>query len=276
MGVSLNRSGARGLLRAVGHVVFPPLCHVCDGSIERHDEQLCLDCWNQLVATVGEERCRKCGDGRGPHVLIDGCCGACRTNRPGHVSFDGFVCVGRYAGPLRSLILDFKQHFVLDGVLGRLLGSRIAAADFGTVVDHWIPVPSHWLRRIRRGYEPTTLLARSTLKAIGKAPDRWLRMRRFVPEFHRYGLSASARSEAISGAIAIRRGVDVSGRSICLIDDVMTTGVTMAEAARVLRGNGARAVYAAVVARTQTDLSDGESGPESWRGASDSAGELDS
>src|SRR5690606_39922876 len=89
-----------------------------------------------------------------------------------------------------------------------------------------------------------------------------------VPEFHRYGLSPTARKKAVDGAIALRRGRSCKGKAVCLIDDVMTTGATIGEAARAVRAAGASAVYVAVVARTQVDPqrpSDAGSSGERWR-----------
>lgn len=241
-------------LRAAANLLQPPVCHVCGNPIQDQSEQLCAGCWRDTTEIVAGERCSTCGESRGPHLLIDGQCGSCRSRAGGgHVRFDGVACVGRYDGPLRTLILAFKQHFVLDEVLGRLLASKLAATPFAADVDAWIPVPSYWTRRLRRGFQPSMLLARAALHHRDAAPSAVLRLRRWVPEFHRYHLSKSARSKAISGAFAVSKGLDVSGKSVCLIDDVMTTGTTLAEAARTLRRAGAVAVYVAVLAKTELD-----------------------
>lgn len=237
-------------LRTAGNVLQPPLCHVCSALIERQSDQLCATCWNLVSQSVAIERCETCGDARGAHLLIGGQCGPCRTRARGHVRFDGVACVGRYEGPLRSLILSFKQNFVLDDILGRLLAGKLASSPFAASVDHWVPVPSFWLRRLRRGFQPSMLLARAALRARGETPSPLLRLRRWVPEFHRYHLSKHARSEAIAGAFSTVRGCRLEGASVCLVDDVMTTGTTLAEAARVLRRAGARAVHVGVLART--------------------------
>lgn len=243
-------------LNSVANVIQPPICHVCEAPMACQAEQLCAACWRELAEVVDGRRCRTCGESRGAHLLINHQCGPCRSKLRGHVRFDGVACVGRYDGPLRTLILRFKRHFILDDVLGRLLASKLAATQFAEQIDAWVPVPSHWLRRIRRGFQPSMLLARRALRDRGAAPIPALRLRRWVPEFHRFHLSKSARSEAISGAFSIRRGFDLRDKNVCLIDDVMTTGTTLAEAARVLRRAGASTVFVSVLAKTDPEARD--------------------
>ncbi|MCB9854124.1 MAG: ComF family protein [Phycisphaerales bacterium] len=247
------RATTTGSLRSIGNILHPPVCHVCGELIEMQADQLCAGCWREIAERVSGERCSTCGESRGPHLLIDKQCGACRTKARGHVRFDGLACVGHYDGALRSLILGFKRHFVLDDILGRLLADRLSSSSFADAVDLWVPVPSFWLRRVRRGFQPSMLLARAALRERGRAPTPLLRLRRWVPEFHRYHLSRQARSDAIAGAFTIARGRDLRNKSVCLIDDVMTTGATLAEAARTLRAAGAAAVYVAVLARTESE-----------------------
>lgn len=249
---SVRGATARGLL-SVGNILHPPICHVCNELIERQADQLCARCWREIAELVADERCRTCGESRGPHLLIDDQCGACRSKARGHLRFDGIACVGRYEGPLRSLILGFKRHFVLDAILGRLLADKLSSASFARDVDLWVPVPSFWLRRLRRGFQPSMLLARAALRERGVTPTPALRLRRWVPEFHRFHLSRQARSDAIAGAFATTKSCNLRKQSICLIDDVMTTGATLAEAARTMRRAGAAAVYVAVLARTGSE-----------------------
>ncbi|HPF41126.1 MAG TPA: double zinc ribbon domain-containing protein [Phycisphaerae bacterium] len=243
-------------MRTLGALIQPPLCHVCDEPIDRQSDQLCRQCWMEIAELVGGDRCRRCGESRGPHLLIDQQCGACRSSAKGHVRFDGVACVGHYQGPLRSLILSFKRRFVLDDVLGRLLADKLSSAPFVSKIDLWVPVPSHWLRRLRRGYQPSMLLARAALRRLGVAPSAALRLRRWVPEFHRFHLSKTARRDAIAGAFSVVKAAEIQARSVCLVDDVMTTGATLAEAARSLRRAGAAAVYVAVLAKTAPESGD--------------------
>ena len=92
----------------------------------------------------------------------------------------------------------------------------------------------------------TSLVRRS--RANFRSPA--LRATRYVPPFHLSGpMPASARAEAIRGAFAVTDPGMIAGRSVCLVDDVTTTGATLCEARRVLRAAGVKRVFAAVVAK---------------------------
>lgn len=251
---SKRRTGTIGSMRKLGvsflDILAPPICDACDRPLRDCNERLCSDCWAEFRKLISIEYCRTCGDLRGPHLLIAGQCANCRLKKPGHLRFDAFACVGRYDGPMRELILRIKHRFTLDHLLGQWLGARLQNAAFSDSIDYWIPVPSHWFRRLRRGFQPTRLLAETATKQLVGELKPILKMRRHVPEFHRYRISATARRMAIKGAFKVSRGVELSGKCVCLIDDVMTTGATLAEAAKTLRTAGAKKICVAVVAKT--------------------------
>jgi predicted amidophosphoribosyltransferase len=144
--------------------------------------------------------------------------------------------------------LRFKREFVLDRLLGGLLADALQGRlDPGTF-DYWVPIPSHWRRRWARGFQPTLLLARAAARRWGGRVEPLLSMARYVRPFHR-GMSAAMRADAIAGAFRIGSRVNVSQCRICVIDDVTTTGATLAEARRALRRAGARWIAAAVLAK---------------------------
>ncbi len=150
---------------------------------------------------------------------------------------------------MRVLVLRFKREYVLDRFLGGLLGKAIEGALDGGRVDAWVPIPSPFRRRLQRGYQPTALLAGAASR-LGAGPVvPALRMARYVPPFHR-SMPAEARARAIRGAFRTSRLASIRGRTLGLIDDVSTTGATLREACRVLRGAGATGLVAAIVAKT--------------------------
>lgn len=191
-----------------------------------------------------------CGEDRQEYLLTDGQCTKCRVGgRWEH--FDGFVRVGRYEGPLRQLILSFKRRFVLDDLLGRLLAEAIMGRFDPAQVDFWIPVPAHWRRRLTVGFQPTFPLASAAAEKWGGAVKPVLAATRYVVPFHtRAGLTAKARADAIRGVFRGVRKYDLAGRTVCIVDDVTTTGATLREARRVLRASGAKRILAAVLAKT--------------------------
>lgn len=238
-------------IQAAAHLadlILPRSCAACGKSTNPQSPDLCPACAAEVMLTVGSEYCRTCGSDRTPYLMIDGRCTRCRQGKS-LPRFERFVRVGRYEGALRLLILRFKREWLLEKMLGRLLADAIHAHIDPADVDFWVPVPSHWRRRLARGFHPTALL---TTRAVGRrraGSASVLKMTRFVPPL-KAGMSATQRAAAVKGAFTVPRRLDLSGRSICLVDDVTTTGATLAEAKRALRKAGARKIYAAVLAKT--------------------------
>lgn len=238
-----------GLLR-LADLLAPRLCAGCLDTIGHDGRKLCLSCWMSLASNISSDYCRRCGSESGPHLLIDNCCTDCREKRAGRIRFDGFVRVGRYSGVLRDLILRFKSRCVLDDLLGGLLAEALRRDLGGEPVDHWTPVPSHWRRVVRRRFQPTRLLTERAVERLQARSSRLLVMKRYVDQFHsRPGLSLRQRQDEVRGAFCVSPGFDLTGKTVCVIDDVCTTGATLAEVARTLRAAGARRIFAAVLAR---------------------------
>lgn len=233
--------------------MFPPVCAACGTAVLDSTDELCRSCWEELSLVVGHAYCMSCGEDRQDYLLTDGQCTKCRVgDTPSR--FDGFARVGRYDGVLRQLILSFKRRFVLDGLLGRLLADAISGRFDPGEVDYWVPVPAHWRRRLTVGFQPTWLLACAAVRRWRGRVEPMLAATRYVAPFHtRERLSAKARADAIRGAFRAGRGWDLTGKAVCLVDDVTTTGATLREARRALRAAGAKKVLAAVLAKTTAD-----------------------
>jgi ComF family protein len=153
----------------------------------------------------------------------------------------------RYDEASRKLILGFKHgdRLHLAPAFGQWLkraGAELADADFA------IPVPLHWTRLFARRYNQAAELARALAAAGGPpmAPD-WLERRRRTPPQGRG--SPSARRRNVAGAFALKPGKSVAGLKLLLIDDVLTTGATVSECARVLKRAGAARVDVLTLAR---------------------------
>jgi ComF family protein len=117
-------------------------------------------------------------------------------------------------------------------------------------VDCVVPVPLHWLRRWRRGYNQSSSLALGLSSRLGlPLQNWWLKRIRNTPS--QKALSRTARQENVRGAFQVRSSAACKGRSILLVDDVVTTGATVHEAARVLRAAGAGRVVVAALARAE-------------------------
>lgn len=242
-------SWPRRLGRELTDLLIPPACAACGAGILRDDGPLCAGCALDLHRCLGGDYCQTCGEDRGAHLLLEGRCTNCRIGRPAF-RFDHFVRVGRYDASLKSLVLRFKTRYTLDRLLGDLLADAIKGRLDPTTVDYWVPVPSHWWRRLSVGFQPTALLAQSAVRRWSGEVLPALVAAKYVRPLHRRpGLSDAQRAEAVRGAFAVARWANLKGKRVGIIDDVTTTGATLKEAQRTLKIAGAFPVVAAVIAR---------------------------
>ncbi len=232
---------ARGLL----HLLYPGACPVCDVPLPPGAPPFCEPCRRALTADP-HPQCPRCAGTVGPFAHVADGCPHCRgTSFP----FEKVLRLGPYEGRLREVILRLK-HASGEG-LSELVGELWAASaearlrELGAEVV--VPVPLHWRRRWRRGYNQSEALARSLAARLG-LPCRpsCLSRTRHTPE----QTSQSAADRLANVRNAFRgRGAALRGRTVLLVDDVLTTGGTAAEAARALRAAGAKSVVVAVLAR---------------------------
>lgn len=167
--------------------------------------------------------------------------------------------VAPYAGALRAALLAHKEHgrLALARPLGALLAPSVAAAaasSGGAAPLLLVPAPSRRAAVVARGHDAmlrTARAAAASLRADG--PDAAVRpVLRVGRVADQAGLSARQRRDNLAGAMRVgnRLAPLVAGREVVLVDDVVTTGATLAEAARALREVGAVVLGAAVVAAT--------------------------
>jgi len=234
-------------LRQIGRVVvdgvLPPRCLAC-GAIVDEPDALCGACWSAMTF-FAPPWCAVCGLPFAYPVGDGAVCGACARQPP---SFDRARAVLRYDKHSRRLVLALKHgdHTHLAGALGRWMAR--AGRDVMEGADIIVPVPLHWTRLAARRYNQAALLAHA-VRAAGGPPvaANWLVRRRRTPSQGRLGPLARVRN--VRAAFALRRGRSVRGKRVVLIDDVLTTGATVEECARVLRRAGAVFVGVLTVAR---------------------------
>lgn len=234
-------------IRRFSDLLVPRVCMACNESVGIEAPELCESCGWDLSTLVAHPYCTRCGEGRGPHLLREGICTSCQTG-DSEIRYEQFVRVGPYSGPLRQLILRYKHEFVLDRLLGGLLAGAIQGRLDPREIDHWIPIPSHWRRRVQRGFQPTRLLADAAMKHVAGRVEPWLESAKYLPPLHA-GMKTAERAAMIRGAFRLARGARLRGKRVMLIDDVSTTGATLREARRILRGGGARWIGVAVLAK---------------------------
>jgi ComF family protein len=239
---------AQGLFAAL----FPSDCRLCGAPLVNISRlPVCLECISAMQP-IPVGTCEICGEGMATLARPDETqtCEACRETRP---QFERACAYGSYDDELRDLIhlLKYEQVTPAANLLGEILVAAIAKLEISRPVLV-IPVPLHSSKRRQRRFNQAEIIARAALKQMAMpgtelATNLLVRQRATVSQI---GLTRPQRAENIRGAFRVQHPEKIAGRSILLVDDVLTTGTTASECARVLRKAGAEKVWVATVART--------------------------
>lgn len=225
-------------LNHVQQALFPARCLLCDAA-GAAGRDLCAACWQDLPHNP--VACRLCALPLAAHEA--GVCGLCLKQPP---PLDGSIIPFRYAAPLDHLLLGLKfgQQLPNARLLGGLLAEAIAAST-RELPDCIIPVPLHPSRLRERGYNQALELARPIAQHLGVPLCEGLVLR---PKHTaaQSTLEKMARRRNIKGAFVVRGELPAH---IAIVDDVVTTGSTVNELARVLRRGGAKRVVVWACAR---------------------------
>jgi ComF family protein len=241
--------GLAELARGVSQLLLPNRCLICDSPQgERADFRhgLCKECYSAVTQDPCAA-CPYCAATIGPHTDTREGCAVCRNVSLG---FSAAVRLGPYEGRLRDAVIRMKSAAgeglaeVMGRVFAEVAAQRLRSAGIGVVV----PVPLHWRRRWARGYNQAEAVARELASGLAANFELGLLQRvRHTPQ--QVQPTASARRENVRGAFRARACANLTGKTVLLVDDVMTTGSTVVEAAKTLRSGGAARVVVAVLAR---------------------------
>jgi ComF family protein len=237
------------LLRGLLHLLYPGACGVCDQPLPPDVDHFCAGCRSALTSDAGPT-CPRCAATVGPFVHLPGNCTHCHNST---LHFETVLRLGTYEGLLREVVLRLK-HASGEG-LAELVGELWAAhaepalRAAGTTVV--VPVPLHWRRRWTRGYNQSEALARALAGRLGVPcqPRSLVRVRNTPKQALQ---TAASRQANVRNAFRALSQRGLAGQSVLLVDDILTTGNTASEAARMLRGAGAARVVVAVLARATT------------------------
>jgi ComF family protein len=246
---SLVASCWRRSHRAAVDLLFPARCGACGGDAAeaREGAVLCDNCREGIKFLDGPicDRCAAPVPAAG-NVALE--CMHCRGMR---LKFDRTIAVGSYEGLLRQWVMRMKEDRsrMASRVLAELAWERCCDALQDLHVDVVTAVPMHlWRRWARRVNPPGDLAARLARKLGVSAAPRMLQIRRNIPP--QIGLSRPGRFRNVAGEMALRPGYSLQAAHVLVVDDILTTGATASEAARVLKRAGAARVSVFVLART--------------------------
>ena len=210
------------LLNMIGRLLFPPKCLLCRRVLEENELDLCRSCRTEAPeAPISQKKL--------PFV-------------------DSWASVWYYEEKARASILRYKFYGVRSNAkgYGRLLAMKLLKAHpegFDTLT--WVPISK--LRKLRRGYDQVQLLADAVGQELDMEPVPLLKkIRNNRPQS---GITGAAQRRAnVLGVYQITQPEAVKGKRILLLDDVITTGATVGECARVLLTAGAKEVHCGAVA----------------------------
>jgi ComF family protein len=217
-----------------------PVCSECVGSIKAIEGLVCEVCGERVPDTT--------------HAVAETKCMLCRRAR---LPFAKAMAFGSYNGALRGMVHLLKYEGVLPAadvlasVLAPVLEDLAANCEGEALL---IAVPLYKGKQRQREFNQSEMIARATLKRLPEASAQKLKLAddalvRLRDTRSQTGLTRHQRRENMRGAFAVKDAALVAGRDIIVVDDVLTTGTTAAECARVLRRAGGKKVYVATVAR---------------------------
>jgi len=250
------RSAFSSAFASVFNVIFPSDCRICGVALTNVARlPVCSDCISGIKGIEGSV-CEVCGE-RVPdaaHAISETKCMLCRRAR---LPFAKATAYGSYDGALRGMIHLLKYEAMLpaadslSALLAPTVEALVAKCESPVLL---VPVPLYKSKQRQREFNQSELIARAALKRLPKEISAKLELADSVLLRQRNtrsqtGLTRHQRRENMRGAFVVSDAAKVTGRDIILVDDVLTTGTTAAECARVLRRAGAKKVYVATVAR---------------------------
>ena len=239
------REAARGLWAAV----WPERCPLCRAVLGPGSPPALCDQCLAMTRPLAAPLCAVCGRELSLAAMTPGqVCGRCRLEPP---AFDAARSFAAYGGLLAQAIRAFKFRGdrsilpALRGLMQQADQDWLLASD----VDAVVPVPLHRARLAARGFNQAADLARPVARrrAVPLLFGALVRVRDTEPQ---YGLSREQRRGNVKGAFKVDRPGRIKGKSIMLVDDIMTTGVTVNESAQMLKDAGAAGVVVLTLART--------------------------
>ncbi|NOX54314.1 MAG: ComF family protein [Planctomycetes bacterium] len=254
------RASARVIASSAIEFFYPAFCPGCcqtlldEASLNEFGLSLacplCEAC-EQAFLPARDDMCFRCGLPVGPYVDASRGCTACRRRS---FSFQRVIRLGLYRDELRAACIRSKEPGgePLAAALARLLWCARQEALQDAGIDLVVPVPHHWLKRLIRPHNSAETIARVLARSL-KVPyaGHILAKVRLTPD--QSSLPSPRRRRNLAKAFRVRRLSWVAGKTVLLVDDILTTGTTANECSRALRRARAKRVVVAVVAVVPKD-----------------------
>lgn len=226
--------------------LLPPLCPFCR-TLVSENKTVCAPCWSQ-IQFISAPYCPQCAKpfefGSAANDLK---CAKCLVTPP---SYQATRVAFKYDDFSRKLILSFKHHDAIH--LGPLLAQWMygGGKDILTDADFLVPVPLHWTRLLKRGYNQAAILSKELSKLSG-IPTKLKVLKRPRRTPTQGSLTPKQRQDNVRNAFKVPPSTlsQIRGKTLVLIEDVITTGATLNSCAKTLLKAGAKEVRVIAVGR---------------------------
>ncbi len=243
--------------RAVNDLLSPPSCVICSTLLDSECKRLrhttsptrvliCDACQSQL-SPANMYPCHKCGAKIRFELMKGESCANCTGIS---LPFASTVSLGNYNALMREVVIDMKRpgREAIAIQMGRWLGEKTEDFHGRQMFDLVLPMPIHWTRRLRRGFNVASMIVEGVRKETNLPTDD--HMIYFRLRTSKQGmLSTHQRFQNVKNCFAINNASLVKGKRVLLVDDVMTSCATACQASRTLLKSGAHCVGLAIVAR---------------------------
>jgi len=227
--------------------VYPQTCPICRNPLKREEKDVCEECWKAL-AVLPSPYCPYCKSLiESEDEITNHQCP--KLSRPGDRRILAVRSLGTFDDHYQKLIhrLKYEKKIQLGKRLAQKLGESISEENEFAGRDMVIPVPLHRARERERGFNQSEVVAEGISRAMGISLTKDILKRKRHTKDQTY-LNAQQRAENVKGAFVVTQPEKIDGKSVILVDDVMTTGATLNECARMLRDAGATRILAATLA----------------------------
>ncbi len=243
---NLLQYGATGFLDVVGKgvdAVIPRRCAFCGGRRFAAHGEICAGCLEDLPWV--ENSCPRCAQPLQTALPVNVHCADCQLRPP---PFIAAVAPLRYSFPIDAAIkaMKFRRKLFFVPAFAALLEQ--AYGGLPADIDAVLPVPLHWRRHATRGFNQAAELSRSLQREFALRPIRNVTRKRSTQ--YQSGLPAKQRRRNLRFAFAVRG--EIQGRHVLIVDDVITTGETCRQLAKVVLEAGAEKVSVLAIARATT------------------------
>lgn len=227
-------------------LLWPRACEVCGRPAGDTARYLCWDCLAALPLIEGPY-CARCGDPADGVDAGEYLCAFCVDRLP---AYDRARSAVRFRGGIREVLHRYKYSngIHLGPDLAAILAACVRTHYAHEPIDAVAFVPLHAARERERSYNQSRLLAASLARQLGLPLARGL-LERVRPTVTQTRFNLRERARNMRDAFAVTCPAWIAGRSVLLVDDVMTTGATVNEVARALKRAGSGPIFVATVAR---------------------------